>query len=129
MTRLGTFLGATLLVVAVCAGIFFGLTPSGRAVWNGWFHEVQAADDRTNYETVKKVEDTCRAMIASYEADRMTYEQYNGCGNVEQQSWADQARIRANRTAATYNNYVLQNSYVWADNIPPDIYMTLSYIG
>lgn len=60
-------------------------------------------------------------MIASYEADVFTYEQYRDSQSDEQRSWAEQAATRANRTASTYNNYILQNSYVWEDNIPDDI--------
>ena len=56
------------------------------------------------------------------------YEQYRDSSSAEQQSWAEQARIRANRTAATYNNYMLKNSYIWVDNIPTDIYATLPTI-
>ena len=72
-------------------------------------------------ETRKTVEDSCRAMIASYEADKLTYEQYKDRESDEQRSWADQAKMRANRTAANYNNYILKNSYVWSGNIPEDI--------
>ena len=95
--------------------------------WGGtWFDNkvdfvTQKIDDATNYETMKKVEDTCRAMIVSYEADKLTYEQYNGSTNLEQQSWADQAKMRANKTAVTYNEYILKNSFVWDGNVPSDI--------
>lgn len=85
-------------------------------------------DDATNYETIKKVEDTCRSMIASYESDRLTYEQYRDSDNEEKQSWAEQAKMRANKTAATYNNYILENSFVWSGNVPADIADELSYI-
>lgn len=88
----------------------------------------QKIDDATNYETIKKVEDTCRAMIASYEADKITFEQYKDSTNEEKQSWAEQAKMRANKTAATYNNYMLENSFVWADNIPADIRASLNYV-
>ena len=116
---------STLLVVAI---IFFAATPVGRATWNNWFFNVQKADDATRYETRKQVEDTCRAMIASYEADRLTYEQYKDSDNDEQQSWADQAKMRANKTASSYNNYILKNSFVWDGNIPYDIDNNLAYI-
>lgn len=109
--------------------IFFGATPAGRATWNNWFHDVQKADDATNYKTRKKVEDTCRAMIASYEADKLTYEQYKDSDNEEKQSWAEQAKMRANKTATTYNNYILKNSYVWKGNVPSDIYTNLPIIN
>jgi hypothetical protein len=36
--------------------------------------------------------------------------------------------MRANDTAAAYNNYILKNSYVWEDNVPADIKTKLDYI-
>lgn len=36
--------------------------------------------------------------------------------------------MRANKTASTYNNYILKNSYVWRGNVLADIYMELAYI-
>ena len=33
-------------------------------------------DEATSYELKKEVEDSCRAMISSYEADKLVYEQY-----------------------------------------------------
>lgn len=128
MSKIGTTIIAIVVVLVVGAGIFFGVTPGGRAVWNNWFHAVQEVDDRTNYDTIKKVEDTCRAMIATYEADRLMYEQYKDSDDEEEQDWAAQAKMRANRTASTYNNYILENEYVWVDNVPNDIYMELPYL-
>ena len=117
-------------IAAVCIGLilFFAINPLGVMAWNSWFGLVQKADDATNYETLKQVEDTCRSMIASYEADRFTYEQYKNSEDDEQQSWAEQAKMRANRTASTYNNYILENSYVWSGNVPEDIDMELDYL-
>ena len=103
-------------------------TPKGREAINKYFFTVQKADDVTNYKTKKKVEDTCRAMISSYESDRLTFEQYKDSDNEEKQSWAEQAKMRANKTAATYNNYILENSFVWSGNIPADIRNELPYI-
>lgn len=122
-------LSIILIIAIVGLPIFFGATPMGKAMWNNWFHAVQKADDATNYNTLKKVENTCRAMISSYEADRLTYEQYKDSDNEEKQSWAEQAKMRANKTASTYNNYILENEYVWAGNVPSDIRMKLEYIG
>lgn len=107
---------------------FFVANPLGVMSWNSWFGLVQRADDATNYETLKQVEDTCRSMIASYEADRLTYVQYKNSEDDEQQSWAEQAKMRANRTASTYNNYILENSYVWSGNVPNDIDSELDYL-
>lgn len=117
-------------IAAVCIGLilFFAANPFGVMAWNSWFGLVQKADDATNYETLKQVEDTCRSMIASYEADRLTYEQYKNSEDDEQQSWAEQAKTRANRTASTYNNYILENSYVWSGNVPNDIDSELDYL-
>ncbi len=117
---------AVACLIAVIIGYF--ITPWGRSMWNKWFHNVQTVDDTTNYETRKHVEDTCRAMIASYESDKLMYEQYKNNPDPEKQEWAEQAKIRANRTASTYNNYILENKYVWKDNIPADIKTKLEYI-
>lgn len=68
------------------------------------------------------------AMQASYESDRLTYEQFKDSENEEKQGWAEQAKMRANKTAATYNNYILENSFVWQDNVPSDIATKLAYL-
>lgn len=104
------------------------ITPIGRATLNNYFYEVQKVDDSTNYKTMKKVEDTCRAMISSYEADELTYIQYKDSENEEKRSWSEQAKMRANKTASTYNNYILENEYVWAGNVPSDIRKELQII-
>lgn len=123
-------IGLCALLIGLFIGLplFFGATPVGVALWNNWFHAVQKADDATNYDTRKQVEDTCRAMIASYNSDRMTWQQYKDSPDEEKQSWAEQAKMRANKTASSYNNYILKNSYVWQDNVPADIAGRLSYI-
>ena len=117
-------IGCVLLFVFVDASC----TPSGRSMFNKHFYEVQKVNDATNYKTLKEVEDTCRAMISSYETDKLTYEQYKDSDNEEKQSWAEQAKMRANKTATSYNNYILKNSFVWKDNVPYDIRMELSII-
>ena len=128
MSRLGVVVTTVILCLVISLSLFFGATPIGKAMWNGWFHAVQKADDNTNYKTLKKVEDTCRSMIASYNSDKLTYEQYKDSDNEEKQLWAEQAKMRANKTASTYNNYILKNEYVWEGNIPHDIDYQLSYI-
>lgn len=123
----------TVLIVLVCIliiglPIYFTATPSGVSAWNNWFGTVQKADDNTNYETLKRVEDTCRSMISSYNSDKLTYEQYKDSDDEEKQNWAEQAKMRANKTASAYNNYILKNDYIWQNNIPADIYRELPYI-
>ena len=128
MKTFGYICLVVLLILVIALSIFFNATPTGKAMWNNWFHTVQKVDDDTNYKTLKKVEDTCRSMIASYEADRLTYEQYKDSDNEEKQSWAEQAKMRANKTASSYNNFILKNSYVWKNNVPTDIYLELAII-
>ena len=120
----------TLAIIGICLALLaaFLFTPIGRIIGNRWIFQVQKADDATNYNTLKEVEDICRAMIASYEADNLIFEQYNGSDNEEKQSWAEQAKMRANRTAAQYNEYIRKNSFVWADNVPDDIDERLEYV-
>lgn len=126
--RIASLAVIALALIIIVAGFLSGCTPMGRASWNTYWGTVQKADDATNYHTKKEVEDTCRSMVASYEADRLTYEQYKDSDNEEKQSWAEQAKMRANKTAATYNNFILENSYVWSGNVPNDIRQELSYL-
>ena len=107
--------------------LIFG-TAGGVKLINEWRYSLQKADDATNYKTLKKVEDTCRSMITSYESDRLTYEQYKDSTDKEDLNWAKSAKMRANKTASEYNNYILKNSFVWKDNIPDDIRTKLDYI-
>ena len=116
-----------LIVLALVVG-FFCITPAGVTLRNGYGYAVQKVDDATSYQTRKKVEDTCRAMIANYEADRISYEQYKDTPDPEKQGWAEQAKMRANRTAASYNEYYLKNSFVWSGAVPSDIRNSLPYL-
>lgn len=127
MNKAGTIIVTIISVILIGAIIFFGFTPGGRSVWNSYTHSLEKADEN-QYETKKQVEDTARAMIASYKSDVATYEQYKDSDNEEKQSWAEQAKMRANRTANSYNEYILKNSYVWEDNIPSDIDYSLPIV-
>ena len=117
-----------ILIALVLMAAFFCVTPVGVALRNSYGFAVQKVDDATRYETRKKVEDTCRAMIANYEADRISYEQYKDSPDSEKQGWAEQAKMRANRTAASYNEYYLKNSFVWSGAVPSDIKGSLPYL-
>lgn len=117
---------STKVAILVIALLIAGIT--GTYFTNHYFFAVQKVDDATNYETIKKVEDSCRAMIASYTSDKMRYETYAASDSEEKQGWAEQAKIRANSTAAKYNEYYLKNSFIWKDNIPDDIATELPYI-
>ncbi len=127
MSKAGTTIVTIISVILIGAIIFFGFTPGGRSIWNSYTHSLEKADEN-QYETRKQVEDTARAMIASYKSDVATYEQYKDSDNEEKQSWAEQAKMRANRTANSYNEYILKNSYVWEDNIPSDIDYSLPIV-
>lgn len=123
--------GIIILILTILAGIIVGGTLGG---WfKTWFKNKvewvdQKIEDRTSYDTMKKVEDTCRSMIASYKTDKATYDMYKDSDNEEKQSWAEQAKMRANKTANTYNEYILKNSFVFEGNIPTDIETRLMII-
>ena len=116
-----------ILILILLLGCFY-ITPWGRAMINGVDYINQKIDEATSYELKKEVEDTCRAMISSYRSDKLTWQQYRDAESDEQRSWADQAKMRANKTAASYNNYILKNRYVWNNNVPSDIKTELSYL-
>lgn len=124
MKTAGTIIG-TILISAI---LFLTFVPSGRAAWNNYTHGMQKVDDATLYKTRKKVENEARAMVASYKADKLKYEQYKASSDKHQQEWGEQAKMRANQTASIYNNYILTNSYVFDGNIPPDINYQLELI-
>ena len=67
-------------------------------------------------------------MISSYESDVLILNQYKDSENETERTWAAQAKMRANKTASSYNNYILQNNFVWKENIPEDICTTLDII-
>lgn len=128
MSNVSKIIVTTLCILFIVAVLFFSATPTGRGTWNRWFFAVQKADDATAYSTKKSVEDTCRAMIASYTSDKLTYEQYKDSDKDEKIGWAEQAKMRANKTAASYNEYVLKNSFVWSGNVQADIQMQLAFL-
>ncbi len=118
--------GKILAFIAIIVVLFFSATTIGRTVWNTYWHDVEKADDNTSYENRKKVEDTARAYISSYNADVDIYNTYCNNENENMRSYAESARIRAIQTANSYNDYLQKNSYVWADNMPDDLPSSLS---
>ena len=121
------------IFAGICAGVaivgLIAISPAIKAGLNSWDFIGHKVDDATKYESLKKVEDTCRSMIASYESDKLTYEQYKDSEDKEKQSWAEQAKMRANKTASSYNNYILENSFLWSGNVPKDISEKLDYLA
>jgi len=120
---------ATIVSLMTVLFIALFLTPGGRAELNRYTASLHKVNDSTAYATRRLVEDTCRAMQASYKKDYLFYMQYSGRGwREEQNEWAEQAKMRANSTAATYNEYVIKNSFVWQGNVPHDIAAELPYL-
>lgn len=124
-------IGIIILIIGSIVCLVIGST--GLRWFDTWFTNKttyidKKIDDATNYDTIKKVEDTCRSMISSYKTDKATYQQYKDSDNSEKQSWAEQAKMRANKTANTYNEYILKNSFVWKGNVPDDIEQKLPII-
>lgn len=113
--------------LVVGAGIFFGATPVGRQIITGYNYDMEKAGEN-NYENRRKVEEQCRAYIASYKADKLGYEQYKNSESDLERSWAQSYKQRANRTAAAYNEYMTKNSYVFKNNIPEDLPLSLAYL-
>ena len=121
-------LAGILLIGLLGFGIYISFFPSGRALINSYDNMMKKVDDRTTYEIRKKVEDTARASIASYKTDKLTYEMYKDSDDTEKKSWAENAKMRANKTANIFNEYMLKNSYVFEGNIPSDINFQLELI-
>ena len=116
-------IGLGIVVILVLAA-----SPFGVYTINKYNYAVRKADDMSNYKTLKDVEDTCRSYIVSYESDKVMYEQYKNSDNAEEKKWANSAKIRANKTAITYNEYIQKNTYVFNGNIPGDLRSQLSVL-
>ncbi|MBR2587044.1 hypothetical protein IKE71_01565 [Candidatus Saccharibacteria bacterium] len=120
------FKDSLIVILVVAVVVLLGI--SGVIFRNSYEFQVKKAEEISNYETKKIVEDHARSMIAQYTADKLRYETYKESSSAEQQSWAEEARVRANTTAALYNEYMLKNSFVFKDNVPEDIRSELEYI-
>ena len=116
------------VIIIFVAGVLWILEPWNVFVNNKHNAIVNEVDSATNWDILHEVEDSCRAMIANYQADILIYNQYKNSEDKEQRNWASQAQIRANKTAAQYNEYILKNNYVWKYGIPDDIRSELEYI-
>lgn len=128
MNPLNKVIIAVLCLTILISFTLFTLTPGGKMITNTYNNILQKVDDRTSYETRKEVENYCRAAISSYKTDKLTYEQYKNSSSELERSWASQAKMRANKTANIYNEYILKNSYVFEGNIPEDINMKLEIL-
>lgn len=119
--------GIVLVIVAVLL-ILFIVSPEIAGIFNKKQYEIQKVVDVTNYATLKKIEDTALNMITNYGSDKLFYEQYVNSAKSEEQSWAMQAKARANRTALMYNVYITENHYLWKDGLPSNLKVKLAII-
>ena len=110
----------SVLVLAVSCNPFKGIN----GAINKIDYELEKQNDSQRYERRKQVEDTARSMVASYESDKQTYLSMKDVNKEV----SLQAKIRANSTAISYNEYILKNSFLWADNVPSNIKTKLEII-
>lgn len=118
------------LILAVLVILLIGLIlllPSTRRLIIGYDYQIRKIEEES-YRNRKTVEDTARSMMAQYESDKLTYEQYKDSDKDNYKELAENAKTRANNTAIKYNEYILKNEYVWKDNVPKDIYRELATI-
>jgi len=120
--------GIGLLIIIFLFGGGFAIRAFSTYKENKEDFAIQKIDDATKYESLQNVENTARAMISSYESDKLVYEQYKDSEKDDEQSWGQQAKMRANKTASIYNNYILKNEFKWKGNVPEDIGMELLVI-
>lgn len=108
-----TIMLVTALIVLV---IFFGLTPTGRSIWNQYKNRDSVKDEVTD-EQRAEIEHFCRDMIAAWAAEAKAYKE----GDTE-------AKGRANQTATAYNEYMAKNAYVFGETLPEGIYAVIEMI-
>ena len=105
-------------IIIIAIALFLGCTEKGRDIWRRYHCTMDNnCDNITNKERVE-AEEACRAMIAAWETDALTYKQNKDTNPAE----AEQARERANITAASYNDFMMVNGYLWDETLPDGIY-------
>lgn len=112
------------LIVIIAVFLFIVLTPQGRDFWNRY----HGGKDTWTEEQRRTVEAVCRAMIASWEEDEEVYLKYRNSEIEEERAKAEYAKASANRTAESYNAYLLQNAYIFSGDMPDDIYGAIEQI-
>lgn len=120
-----------LVILLLLPGIGWGIREIAMETtrWrNKTVYQVQKVDDATNYNTLKMVENTCRAEIASYEAQVLIYKQYKDDDTAFGKQQRNTAQTMANSIASRYNNYYQKNNFVWRDAVPSDIRANLPTI-
>lgn len=122
-----------LLTLLIGFVLFVTFTPMGRAMMNEYGFMMERVDEEIDYDNRKMVEDTARSMIATHDAAFMEYETYRTF--CEKETYDENkceralsARTSANKTASTYNNYMLKNKYLFKGNMPFDIFYELPFI-
>lgn len=114
------FLIGGVAVILLCLMII--CMPSLIKGCNSWDAANKEANVDTNWDKQKEIEDTLRSYMSSYNADKITYQTATNADTKEA------AKIRANRTAAVYNEYYLKNAHIWKNNVPEDIKEELPYL-
>lgn len=122
-----------LLTLLIGFVLFVTFTPMGRAMMNEYGFMMERVDEEIDYDNRKMVEDTARSMIATHDSAFMEYETYRTF--CEKETYDENkceralsARTSANKTASTYNNYMLKNKYLFKGNMPFDIFYELPFI-
>jgi len=128
---LGIFITIASLIVLILIvhGLMFKFNLTYRSWWNEFYFQRDVIDQEIDYENRRMVEDTARAMISNYNAYKQTWNTYKDFANDSNEyQYAISAKIAANNIVSNYNNYITQNSFVWAGNLPDDIPPQLTFI-
>ena len=82
-------------------------------------------DDSVKEEDKNAVAEECRKMIVAWEADEAVYLESK---DIDPER-AEEARMSANKTAESYNEYLAKHEYVFNGKLPEDIYAAIELIG
>ena len=118
MERFLFVIGIMLITMLIVGVLYFGLTPTGRSVWNQYRTTMHKVDDRITDEQRMQVENMCYSMMTYWDLDALAYTQYK---DIDPER-AEVAKSSANRMADRYNEYIFKNGYVFQGNMPNDIY-------
>lgn len=124
-----------LIIIILCIltifGIFFGITNTGKCIWNSWEKNAVLYDEQ--YLSVDNtyqlsVEYECRTMLTEYNLYKHIYELYRYSDNEKEKNISTNAKDLVNYTARKYNKFVNENIGIWNGNVPKYIKVELPII-
>lgn len=121
-----------LVIMAVCFSFYSFNVGGVKTAVDRHFSNQQRISENNTYESRREAENSARSLITNYVAAKLEYETYHiyiGTKDKAREQRALDARTSANMTISKYNNFMQENSFLFENNIPEDLPLSLAPIG